>query len=83
MDRQPFYFGQMKEVDKDGSVGKMWYEISVECKGHDLECNWTGLARDHREHIRSCSHGTPQYVYDCIIRLYRKPPAGGVQELGR
>jgi hypothetical protein len=46
-------------------------EISVECKGHDLGCNWTGRARDHREHIRSCSHGTPQYVYDCIIRLYR------------
>ena len=54
MDRQPLTFDQVRKIDKAGIEWKRWSEMTVTCQGHELGCDWTGIAKDYEDHAAIC-----------------------------
>ena len=54
MDRQRLTFDQVRKIDKNGIEWKRLSELPVSCKEDELGCDWTGVAKDHEGHAKSC-----------------------------
>jgi hypothetical protein len=54
MDRQPLSMYQCIKIDKDGIEWERWSVLTVSCKEDELGCDWTGIAKEHSDHAKSC-----------------------------